>query len=118
MASFYQDVCNYGVPDKVRSDCGGENTQVWGYMIEQKHCESAILVGSSTHNQRIERLWCDVYRCVSVLYADLFREMESDNRLSSLNEVDLFCLHVVFLPKVLQHLWRVGITILSLLSII
>lgn len=96
MASFYQAVCSYGVPDQVRSDCSGENVVVWRFMIEQKNCESAVLVGSSTHNQRIERLWRDVYRCVSVLYADLFRAMEFDNRLNPLNEVDLFCLHAVF----------------------
>ncbi len=47
---------DYGLPDQVRSDLGGENTDVWLYMIEQKQSESAVLVGSSTHNQRIERL--------------------------------------------------------------
>ncbi len=49
-------VNDYGLPDQVRSDLGGENTDVWLYMIEQKQSESAVLVGSSTHNQRIERL--------------------------------------------------------------
>lgn len=104
MTSFYQAVCNYGVPDQTRSDLGGENVEVWRYMIEQKHSESAVVVGSSTHNQRIERLWRDTHRCVCVLYADLFREMEADNRLSSLNEVDLFCLHSVFLPRINKDL--------------
>lgn len=60
--------------------------------------ETAVLVGSSIHNERIERLWRDVYRCVGVLYADLFRRMEADGKLDCLNEIDLFCLHVVYLP--------------------
>ena len=39
-----------------------------------------------------------MYRCVGVLFADLFRELESDDGvLSSLDEVDLFCLHTTFL---------------------
>ena len=50
MASFSDAVSNYGVPDQVRSDRGGEN-------IEQHNSESSVLVGSSTHNERIERMW-------------------------------------------------------------
>ena len=68
-------------------------------MIEQKQSESAVLVGSSTHNQRIECLWRDSHRCVIVLYANLFKEMEADNKLNLLNETDLFCLHVVFFAQ-------------------
>ena len=100
MTSYLDAVSMYGLPDQVRSDQGGENIEVWQYMLEQHQSESAVLVGSSTHNERIERMWRDVYRCVGVLYADLFREMEVDGRLSCLNEVDLFCLHSVFLPRI------------------
>ena len=69
-------------------------------MYDQQLSESAVLVGSSTHNERIEHLWRNVQRCVSVLFADLFREMESDAILNCLNEVDMFCLHRVFLPRI------------------
>ena len=100
MASFFDAVSMFGVPDKVRSDLGGENVEVWRYMFEQHLSESAVVVGSSTHNERIERLWRDVHRCVAVLYADIFREMESDGRFNCMNEVDLFCLHAVFLPRI------------------
>ena len=55
----------YGIPSKVRSDLGGENVEVWRYMIESHASELAVITGSSTHNERIERLWRDVYRCVS-----------------------------------------------------
>ena len=68
--------------------------------MEQHHSESAVLVGSSTHNERIERLWRYVHRCVAVLFADLFRGMEAEGILSCLNEVDLFCLHWVFVPRI------------------
>ena len=100
LASFIEAVSKYGLPDQVRSDCGGENVQVWQYMLEQHNSESAVLVGSSTHNERIKRLWRDVHRCVAVLFADLFREMEAEGILSCLNVVDLFCLHTVFLPRI------------------
>jgi len=104
MASFYEAVCNHGVPDCVRSDLGGENVDVWRYMIEQKNSEAAVVVGSSTHNQRIERLWRDVFRCVSTIYGDFFSELETNEKLDSLNETDIFCLHTVFLPRINRDL--------------
>ena len=60
----------YSLPDQVKSDQGGENIEVWRFMLEHHQSESAMLVGS----------WRDVYRCVGVLYADLFREMVADGR--------------------------------------
>ena len=98
MALFADAVAKYGVPEQVKSDRGGENVAVWQYMLEQHHSESAVLVGSSTHNERIERLWRDVYRCVGVLFADLFREMEGEGNLSCLNEVYRFVLLAFSFP--------------------
>ena len=48
-------VANYGIPQKVRSDLGGENMEIWRYVIEQHRSDRAVVVGSSTHNERIER---------------------------------------------------------------
>ena len=76
---------------------GGENIRVWEYLTDEHGSSNAVVVGSSTHNERIERLWRDVQRCKSVLFADLFRCMEENN---ILNEVDLFCLHQTFLPRI------------------
>ena len=100
IASFVDAVSKYGLPEQIRSDHGGENAEVWKYMIQQHQSCSAVLVGSSTHNERIERLWRDVHRCVAVRFADLFCQMEAEGILVCLNEVDLFCLHTVFLPRI------------------
>lgn len=59
----------------------------------------SILTGRSTHNQRIERLWRDVHRCATLLYYRLFYHLEDSNRLDPLNNIHLYCLHYVFLPK-------------------
>ena len=104
MSCFTDAVSKYGVPDQVRSNLGGENVDVWRYMVEQHSSSSAVLTGSSTHNERIERLWRDVYRCVSVLFHDLFRTMENDENLNCLNEVDMYCLHYAILPRINQAL--------------
>lgn len=104
VGSFRSAVAQYGLPRKVRSDHGGENIEVWRYMMEEHCSESCIIVGSSTHNVRIERLWRDVQRSVVVLFANLFRTMEDDNVLDHLNEVDIYCLHYIFLPRINRKL--------------
>lgn len=100
MNTFTNAVAIHGLPNRIRSDLGGENIDVWQFMIEQHSCMSAVITGSSTHNERIERLWRDVYRCVGVLFADTFRQLEDEGLLDPLNEVDLFCLHFVYLPRI------------------
>ena len=41
-----------------------------------------------------------MHRCVVSTFADTFRALESEEKLDPLNEVDLFCLHYVFLPRI------------------
>ena len=98
--AFEEAVAMYGLPTRVRSDLGGENVDIWTYMVEQHGSESAVITGSSTHNERIERLWRDVFCSVGAVFYELFYELEANGQLDPLNEVDLFCLHWVYIPKV------------------
>ena len=91
---------SYGLLEKVRTDHGGENIRVWVYMIDQHNTSGA---GSSTHNERMERLWRDVHRCVAVLHHDLFRQLEDEDLLDPLNEIDLFCLHYISASNKLRN---------------
>ena len=100
LAHFQNAVEIHGLPQKVRTDLGGENTEVWRYMVHQHQTTECVLVGSSVHNERIERLWRDVFRCVLSVFYETFKEMENDGTLDCLNEVDMFCLHVTFLPRI------------------
>ena len=90
----------YGLPERVRTDLGGENVEVWRYMIEQHRSTSAVITGSSTHNERIERLWRDVHRCITSLFHSLFHRLEDEQLLDCLNEVDMFCLRYSFLERI------------------
>ena len=66
------------------------------------------MLGSSTHNQRIERLWRDVFSgCVSLFY-QLFYDLENQNMLDPNDESQLWCLHYAFLPIINRHLknWK------------
>ena len=100
LSCFKMGVEQCGLPKKVRSDHGGENVNVWRYMMEVHGHQNCVIVGSSTHNERIERLWRDVHRSVLVVFGDLFRELEDEGNLDTLNEVDMFVLHTVFLPRI------------------
>ena len=51
-------------------------------------------------NQRIERLWCDVFRCVLSVYHQLFYYLEEMGKLDPLSEKDLYSLHLVYLNRI------------------
>ena len=63
----------------------GENVNVWRYMMELHGHQNCIIVGSSTHNERIDRLWRDVHRSALVVFAELFRELEDKGNIDTLN---------------------------------
>lgn len=105
LQQFLSGVENFGLPLRVRSDHGGENIEVWRYMLMAYSGDvSHVITGSSTHNERIERLWRDVHRSVTTNYAEIFYSLEAEGRLDALNEVDLYCLHHVYLPRICKSL--------------
>ena len=98
LSLFEAAISAYGCPQSIRSDLGGENVDVWRHMLQLHGDPSSVITGSSTHNERIGRLWNDTNRYISRMFSDLFRHLESEGFLDPLNEVDVFCLHFIFLP--------------------
>ena len=72
LSAFTNAVYVHGLPECIRTDLGGENVEVWGLMLEEHNSTTAIVTGSSAHNECIECIWCEVHRCVVVLFHNAF----------------------------------------------
>ncbi|XP_078315098.1 uncharacterized protein LOC111130269 isoform X4 [Crassostrea virginica] len=103
LQNFVEAVQRWGLPEKVRSDKGGENVKVAEFMICNRGSRSFI-AGRSVHNQRIERLWREVWTGCTSYYYQLFTYMEDNALLDVINEQNIQALHLVFKPKIQQHL--------------
>ena len=102
---FLKGVEEFGLPSRVRSDKGLENVLVADYMVEKMGANrGSMITGKSTHNQRVERLWRDVYEGVLSLFYQLFYFMEDSGILDSMNEDHIAALHYVYLPKINENL--------------
>ena len=91
---------------------GGENVLVCAYMVATRGTSrGSHIAGSSHHNQRIERLWRDVFRCVASTFYGIFYFME-DNILDPCNGTDLFVFHCMYLQRInhqlntFRHAWN------------
>ena len=63
---FEQALNDFGTPSRIRTDKGGENVRIWERMTELRgENHGSYVAGSSVHNQRIERLWRDVWNYAS-----------------------------------------------------
>lgn len=99
---LFRDAVNIcGWPSRVRCDKGGENINVARAMLNVRGTgQRRVLVGNSVHNQRIERLWRDVFRCVCHYFYSRFYAMEEMGILNPIRDADLFALHYVFIPRI------------------
>lgn len=105
LALFDGAILKYGTPLRIRTDEGGENVLIWNKMTQLFPLDTnPVIVGSSVHNQRVERMHRDINDQVINHFYNLFYKLESNFTLNPENLTDLFCLHFTFIPIINQRL--------------
>jgi hypothetical protein len=71
--AYVDAVEEWGLPSRLRTDCGGENVLIAAFMCMKRGTDRGSWIGGkSVHNQRIERLWNDSWRyCVCNKYTHM-----------------------------------------------
>ena len=74
----------------------------------QHQGEYGVIAGKSVQNQRVERLNGDLNWHVNCPFSEIFHDLELRGELNPKNDLNLFCLHFVYLPRINRAILQFG----------
>lgn len=108
---FVSAVKEFGCPSRIRTDHGTENNDIVRFIeLVNGQNRGSSVQGTSVRNERIERLWLDVYKKVAAPFLTIFSELQLNGGLDIDNQNQLFALQFVYLPRIEAFLqeWMMG----------
>jgi transposase InsO family protein len=96
---YLQAIDKHGFPSTMRSDKGGENIVVAECQLYVRGHEG-FHTGTSTHNQRVERLWLDVRINVIVQCYNIMEKLYKEYRCDYTRQDDVYVVHYLFIPMI------------------
>ncbi|KAH3892600.1 hypothetical protein DPMN_016721 [Dreissena polymorpha] len=107
--AFTFGIRSYGIPSRIRVDGGVENVLIKRFMtIANGDGRGSAIEGKSVHNQRIERLWRDVFQKVVFTFYQCLHALEDSGALNLDDPKHIFCAQAVVLARLNHSLecWR------------
>jgi len=102
---FIESIKEFGVSSRIRLDGGTEFNHVETLMnVLNGENRGTVMRGQSVHNQRIERLWRDVFCKVLSRFYKIFLHMESHNILDKSDVIHMYSLHYVYGTRIQKSL--------------
>jgi hypothetical protein len=103
--SFMVGVEEYGLPDRIRTDHGGENLVIMKLMLRMRgYDRKSVITGKSTSNVRAERQHRDVREKAMAPYMFLWNVLEAHGVFDEHDDWDKWLLHYLFLDRVQNSL--------------
>ena len=89
LEAFMSGVEKYGLPDRVRTDHGGENILILRLMLRMRGLNrGSAMTGPSTSNTRAERMHRDVREMAMAPYLFIWNELHESDDFDESNESD------------------------------